>query len=60
MERAAQPLQKQSAPRKQMLLLQQAWNYWLLSGSFSQVRAGRKWPWSSCWGCPSGWDTMPF
>lgn len=60
MERAAQPLQKQSAPRKQMLLLQQAWNYWLLSVSFSQVRAGRKWPWSSCRGCPRGWDMLPL
>lgn len=44
MERAAQPLQKQSAPRKQMLLLQQAPSCWLLSGSFSQARDEGKWP----------------
>lgn len=42
MERAAQPLEKQSAPRKQMLLLQQAQSCWLLSGSFSQTREGGK------------------
>lgn len=30
------------------------------SVSFSQVRAGRKWPWSSCRGCPCGWDMLPL
>lgn len=59
MERAAEPLQKQSAPRKQMLLLQQARSCWLLRGSFSQAHEGGKQPRSNLRGCPCGWDRMP-
>lgn len=44
MEHAAQPLQKQSAPRKQMLLLQQARSCCRLSGSFSQAHEGESGP----------------